>query len=141
MRFEILGRHGGWLFAALAVVLSASQISAFAGDQNMSVIAQASSGPIRCEIRRAGSEGAVQLTGVVSSLADVAGNARFLLTKSGPSGTSNINQGNDFTLAAGAEKHVSSVTINLRHGDRAVVELIATSAGCIACHAQARVEL
>ena len=107
----------------------------------MSVIAHASSGPLKCEIRKTGSEGSVHLTGVLSSLANVAGNARFMLTKSGPSGSSNINQGNAFNLAAGAETHISNVTINLRHGDHAVVELIATSGSDIACHAQAHLEL
>jgi curli production assembly/transport CsgH protein len=141
MRFKILDGHGGRLFAALAVALSASQISAFAGDQDMSVIAQASSGPIRCEIRKTVGEGSIHLTGVIFSSESIAGNARFLLTKSGPSGTSNINQGNDFKLAAGTEAYVSNVTINLRHGDHAVIELHATSGGGIACHAEALLEL
>jgi len=141
MRSRILGGYGGRLFAAFAVALPASQISALAGDQTMTVIARASSGPIRCEIRKTGGEASVHLTGVVFSSSAIRGNARFLLTKSGPSGTSNINQGNDFSLAAGAETHVSNVTINLRHGDHAVVELHATSGGGIVCHAQALLEL
>jgi hypothetical protein len=106
-------------------------------DQDMSVIARASSGPLACEIRKVGVGESVQLTGVVSSSAAVTGNARFLLTKSGPSGTSNVNQGNAFDLAAGAEMHVSHVTINLGREDHALVEFVATSSDGILCHATA----
>ncbi|MFA5958458.1 curli-like amyloid fiber formation chaperone CsgH [Hyphomicrobium sp.] len=107
----------------------------------MSVIVHASSGPLSCEIRKIGDEGSVHLTGVISSSAALTGNVRFLLAKSGPSGASNINQGNAFSLNAGAETYVSNVTINLRHGDHATVELVATSGGGIACHAQAILKL
>ncbi len=141
MRSRILGGNGGRFLAALVAALPASQTSAFAGDQKMSVIAHASSGPLICEIRRSGSEGSVHLTGVVFSSATLSGNVRFLLTKSGPSGTSNINQGNAFSLDAGAQTHVSNVTINLRHGDHAVVELVVTPNSGNACHAQALLEL
>jgi hypothetical protein len=117
------------------------QPSSFARDQDMSVIARASSGPLACEIRKVSVGEAVQLTGVVSSSAAVTGNARFLLTKSGPSGTSNINQGNAFDLAAGAEMHVSHVTINLGREDHALVEFVATSSDGILCHATANLKL
>jgi hypothetical protein len=110
-------------------------------DQDMSVIARASAGPLACEIRKASVGESVQLTSVVSSSAAVTGNARFLLTKSGPSGTSNINQGNAFDLAAGAEMHISHVAINLVREDHALVEFIATSSDGIVCHATADLKL
>jgi hypothetical protein len=130
--------------AALVIslgTLSTFQHSAFAGEQDMSVIAQASSGPLACEIRKVGTGEAVQLTGVVSSSAAVAGNARFVLTKSGPSGTSNVNQGGAFDLVAGAEIHVSHVTINLKPEDHALVEFVATSSDGTVCRATAHLEL
>ncbi len=130
--------------AAIVISLGALltlQPSSFAGEQDMSVIARASSGPLACEIRKVSVGESVQLTGVVSSSAAVTGNARFLLTKSGPSGTSNINQGNAFDLAAGAEINVSHVTINLGHEDHAAVEFLATSSDGIVCHATANLEL
>jgi hypothetical protein len=83
----------------------------------------------------------VQLTGVVSSSAAVAGNARFVLTKSGPSGTSNVNQGNAFELAAGAENSVGHVTINLGPADHASVEFVATSSDGVVCRATANLGL
>lgn len=121
-------------------MLLACPSSSFAEDQTMSVIARASAGPLACEIRKTSVGDQVQLTGVVSSSAAVTGNARFVLTKSGPSGASNVNQGNAFDLAAGAEIHVSHVTINLRHGDHATVEFVATSNDGLACHATANLE-
>ncbi len=141
MRSRILGGNCGRCFAAFVVALSAGEISAFAGDQNMSVIAHASSGPLSCEIRKIGNEGSVHLTGVIFSSAALSGNVRFLLAKSGPSGASNINQGNAFSLSAGTETYVSNVTINLRHGDHATVELGVTPNGGNVCHAHALLEL
>lgn len=137
---KVLMQRAAAIIAGLGL-LSAFQSSSFAEDQDMSVIARGSSGPLACEIRKAGTGESVELTGVVSSSAALTGNARFVLTKSGPSGTSNINQGNAFDLAAGAEVHVSHVTINLRHGDQAAVEFVATSSDGVACHATANLEL
>ena len=128
------------LLVSLCAVLT-FQHGAFAGEQDMSVIAQASSGPLACEIRKVEAGAAVQLTAVVSGSAAVAGNARFVLTKSGPSGTSNVNQGHPFDLAAGAEIDVNHVTINLGPEDRAVVEFIVTSNDGKVCHATANLEL
>jgi hypothetical protein len=116
------------------------QSNSFAGGQDMSVIAHASSGPLACEIRKAAAGDTVQLTGVVSSSVALSGRVRFVLTKSGPSGNSNISQGNSFDLAAGVEDHVSHVTINLQHKDHAVVEFIATSKDGVVCHATANLD-
>ena len=125
--------------AALGLFLG-FQPGSFAADQDMSVIARASSGPLGCEIRKSAVGDAVQLTGVVSSTVASSGQARFLLTKSGMSGNSNINQGNAFELAAGAESHVSHVTINLGHGDHAVIELVVTSKDGVTCRAAANLD-
>ena len=144
MSSRAIGKISVQFAAAIVASLGTTltfQASSFAEDQDMSVIARASAGPLACEIRKVSAGGSVQLTGVVSSSAAVAGNARFVLTKSGPSGTSNVNQGNAFDLAAGAEVHVSHVTINLGHNDHATVEFVATSNDGIACHATANLEL
>ena len=132
-------------WAATAIValgaLVACQPSSFAGDQDMSVIARESSGSLACEIRKTAVGDAVQLTGVVSSSVASSGQVHFRLTKSGTSGNSNINQNNAFELAAGAESHVSHVTINLGHEDHAVVEFVATSKDGATCRATANLDL
>ncbi len=107
----------------------------------MSVIARASAGSLACEIRKTAVGDAVQLTGVVSSSVAASGQVHFRLTKSGSSGNSNINQSNAFELAAGAESHVSHVTINLVHEDHAVVEFVATSKDGATCRATANLDL
>ncbi len=106
----------------------------------MAVLAHASSGPLQCEIHKTATGNSVELTGIVTSSSAIAGNFRFLVTKSGPSGSSNINQGNKFELAAGSQTHVGRVTINLEPDARAVVELIATSNDGIECRAKAPLE-
>ena len=144
MLFRTIDKIAIRFVAALIISLGTLltlQPSSFAMDQDMSVIARASAGPLACEIRKVGVGESVQLTGVVSSSAAVTGNARFLLTKSGPSGTSNVNQGNAFDLAAGAEMHVSHVTINLGSDDHALVEFVATSSDGNLCHATAALKL
>jgi len=132
-------------FLSAAIVLSGwlvmFQSGSFAGEvQDMDVIARAASGPLACEIRKAVIGEAVQLTGVVSSSVALSGQARFLLSKSGPSGASNINQGNAFDLVGGTETYVSHVTLNLRHEDRIVIEFIATPKDGVDCHATANLE-
>jgi len=127
----------GCLSAAMAAmsILFAFQVDVFAGDNDMSVVAHASSGPLVCEIRKTSAGDAVQLTGIVSSSVALSGQARFVLTKSGQTGNSNISQGKAFTLAAGADDHVSHVTIDLGHDDHAAVELLVTSQDGLTCRA------
>ncbi len=74
----------------------------------MTVVAHASSGPLQCEIRKIDAGNSVELTGIITSSAAVAGNFRFLVTKSGPSGSSNINQETSLTLRLD-HKHMSAV--------------------------------
>ncbi|MEI9925848.1 MAG: curli-like amyloid fiber formation chaperone CsgH [Bradyrhizobium sp.] len=105
----------------------------------MTVLAQASSGPLRCEIRESKTEGAVQLTGIVSSSVALSGRFQFSIVKSGTSGSSNINQGNPFAAEAGKEIYVGHVTINLGNDDRATIELSVSSDNGVECHANASI--
>jgi hypothetical protein len=125
--------------AVSAAFLFAAYGRAFAEDHDMTVLASASSGPLRCEIRRSGAEEEVQLTAVVSSSVALSGRFQFSIMKSGASGSSNINQGNQFTVDAGKEIYVGHVTINLGKDDRAMIELSASSNDGIDCRANASV--
>jgi hypothetical protein len=106
------------------------------GDQAMTVLAQASSGPLRCEIRKTQAGGAVELAGFVISSQPVAGQFRFVAMKSGPAGSSNVAQANTFDLAAGQEMQIAHMTIGLEPGSRVTIALSVTSAGA-ECHASA----
>jgi hypothetical protein len=133
--------NGSAVSATLLFVtcLFASYGRAFAQDHDMTVLAHASSGPLSCEIRSSETEGAVQLTGVVSSSVALSGRFQFSIMKSGASGSSNINQGNPFAVEAGKEIYVGHVTINLGHDDRATIELSASSNDGVECRANASI--
>lgn len=106
----------------------------------MTIIAQAASGPLRCEIHKSDESGAVQLTGVILSSAPLTGQCRFSVMKSGASGSSTINQGNQFSVETGGEFHVGRVTVNAGKGDHAVVEFFVTAASGENCHAKASID-
>lgn len=136
-RHEMTWRTFTATLATLTVGALFNSTHAYAEDQTVTVLAHASSGPLECEIHRADTGNSVELTGTIASSAAVSGTVRLLVTKSGPSGSSNINQGNKFDLAAGAQTHVGRVTINLEPDAQVIVELLATSNDGIECRAQA----
>ncbi len=122
-----------------AACVSANEDRALAQDHDMTVLAHASSGPLRCEIRESKTEGTVQLTGVVSSSVALSGRFRFSIIKSGASGSSNVNQANPFAVEAGKEIYVGHVTINLANDDRATIELSVSSDDGVDCRANASI--
>jgi hypothetical protein len=129
------------VLAASVAALTACCIPSFAKDegviQDTIVVARASSGALNCEIRKNEADGAVALTGFITSSTAIAGSFRFLVIKSGSSGSSNINQGQKFELAAGKDARAGQVKINLEHDAQVTVELIATSSDGIECRAKA----
>ncbi len=141
--FRRLGKASCGLVSALALSLLAlftSGGAAFAKDQDMTVLARASSGPISCEIRRNNAGALVELTGVISSSRAIAGNFRFTITKSGPSGSSNIQQANKFSVAADNELQVGHLSINIYGNARIAIRLFASSDDGIECQAEASLE-
>ncbi len=97
------------------------------------VLAHASSGPLRCEIRKNEVSDAVELTGVVTSSGAIAGKFSFTVTRSGHSGSSNIRQANKFELAADKESRIGQVRINLEPDANAAVELLVESDDGLQC--------
>jgi hypothetical protein len=126
----------GDLLKAL-VLVSVVSAGVSARSATMDVLAQASSGPLRCEIRKNEAEGSVELTGVIIASGALSGHFRFTVTRSGPSGSSNINQANTFDLVADREHQVGSVRINHDSASHAVVELVAGAGDAIECRARA----
>lgn len=126
--------------AGAAAVLSACCVPAFAEDQAMHVVARATSGPLQCEIRKNESNGAVELSGVVTSSRALSGHFRFTVTKSGPSGSSNVHQGNTFDLAADQERQIGQVTINRDRDAHVAIELFVGSNEGLECRAEATLQ-
>jgi hypothetical protein len=137
MAYAKLGKCGRVLSTLAAIAwLSAPGARAFARDHDMNVLAQASSGPWRCEIRKYEADGSVELTGYIMGPKAVAGHSRFTVTKSSPSGTSNINQANKFDLAADEESQVALVRINLEGAGQLSVELFVRTDDGVECRAK-----
>lgn len=120
-----------------ALTLLCAPAATLAEGPNMDVIAQSSSGPMRCEIRKSAGNKTVELTGVVASETATSGHFQYKVVKSGASGASNINQANKFTLAAGAQTQVGQVRINLDAGAHLTVEFEVTSDDGASCVARA----
>jgi hypothetical protein len=123
-----------------AAALSACCSQAFAEDRAMDVLARAISGPIQCEIRKHESNGAVELSGVITSSRALSGHFRFTVTKSGPSGSSNVHQGNNFDLAADQESQIGQVTINRDRDAHIAIELFVGSDQGLECRAAATLQ-
>lgn len=102
----------------------------------MSIVAQASSGPLRCEIHKIDHGDTTEFRGVLAGSSAVAGHFRFSVMRSGPSGTSNVNQANPFTLTPDSGAQVAHVTVNRDAASHVTIDFSATAGSGIACHAQ-----
>lgn len=66
---------------------------------------------LRCEIYQSHRGGSVVLEGVVFSSSAADGSYQFSVVKSGGGGSSNINQGGEFSVGAGGKSTVGSVSL------------------------------
>jgi hypothetical protein len=58
-------------------------------------------GPIRCEISTASADGMITLKAIVHADVAVSGSYRFRITGAGASGSSNVEQGGNFSIGQG----------------------------------------
>lgn len=130
-------RHFDAWTPALACVALALSVSPAAAEQLANVLTRASSGPLRCEIQRNDKDGVVELIGVAEGVRPLAGHSSFVLTKSGSSSSSNINQGQRFSIKTGEQAVVGRATVNLAPGSRVAIDLRLQSDDGLECHAQA----
>lgn len=83
-------------------------------------------GGLRCEIYQSHRGGGVVLEGVVFANGAADGSYQFNITKSGGGGSSNINQGGDFSLGSGGKTTVGSVSLG---GEGSYTASLRVSAG------------
>jgi len=102
--------------------------------------AQASSGPLHCEIQRTDKGDMVEFTGIAGSTRPIVGESSFVVTKSGPSGSSNMNQGQHFSVKADQQTVVGRATMNVDSGGHIAVDLRLQTDDGIECRAQASFE-
>lgn len=91
-----------------------------------SLAAPANADPIRCEIHVKERGNAIALEAVVLASKAAEGTYELHVTGSGTGGSSDIAQSGDFTVAAGAESSVGSVTLS-NDGTSYVARLAVTS--------------
>lgn len=72
---------------------------------------EAASDGIRCEIQVKSRSGGVTLEGIVHANAAVDGSYQLVITKSGGGGSSDINQGGEFSAAPGKETSLGTVVL------------------------------
>ena len=82
-------------------------------------------GALTCEIQIAKHNGDVELTGIVHAARATSGTYRFKVLNDGDGGSSTINQGGDFSLAAGESTVVGNTTLG--NADDMRVKLSVTS--------------
>ena len=103
-----------------------------AGALASTVTAEAGSGSIRCEIHANPSSGGVALEGIVYAKSAVQGSYTFRVSKSGGSGSSDINQSGDFSAAPGAPGSLGTVSLGGGGSYRARLE-VTTDGGSASC--------
>ncbi len=80
---------------------------------------------LRCEIYQSHRGGSTVLEGVVFSGSAVDGSYQFTVTKSGGGGSSNINQGGEFSVSAGGKSTVGTVALGGDGGYSATLRVTA----------------
>lgn len=87
---------------------------------------------LRCEIYQSQRWGSVVLEGVVYANGAVSGSYQFQVNKAGGGGSSNINQGGEFSVGAGGKSTVGSVSLAGDGGYSATLRVTADghSASC-----------
>lgn len=105
---------------------------ALAGLMAPSMDAGAAPGGLTCEIRMVKRGGDVALTGIVHAGKATHGTYRFKISQHGPGGDADINQGGDFSLAAGESEVVGEATLGSARGLKARLS-VETPNGATSC--------
>lgn len=111
------------------VIQRASAMSQVKKSTSGEVLTESSSGPLHCEIVTNTESRNLQLRGVVWSGNHAAGSYRFIVTKQGSSGTSNIAQSGLFDVGPQERRVVGMVVVNALAGDRYQARLSVQSNG------------
>lgn len=118
-------RFGRYGFALAAVGAGLAAAAASGTDS-----AEAGGG-LTCEIRASKSGSGVELTGVVRASQATSGSYRFSVAQSGSGGSSDIDQGGDFSLKAGEQQVVGEISLGKGSFDARLK--VSSSAGGTSC--------
>ncbi|HEY0145734.1 MAG TPA: curli-like amyloid fiber formation chaperone CsgH [Methylovirgula sp.] len=121
---------------ALAFIAAPLAAAPTGGD----VLAQAASGPLHCEIQKSQSGDMVRLVGIATGTQAIAGTSRFVMIKSGTSGSSNMAQSQHFVLKAQQQAVVGQATTNLDPGGHIAIDFGVRTDGGLVCNVRASLE-
>ena len=92
-------------------LIAGTGVLGFGAVMAVSEPAAAGGSGLSCEIHQSHRGGSVVLEGVVYSGSATDGSYQFTVTKSGGGGSSNINQGGEFSVSAGGRSSVGTVEL------------------------------
>jgi hypothetical protein len=121
-----------------ALTLLVAPLAAASTDNG--VLARAVSGPLSCEIQKSQSGDMVKLVGAVAGAQAMAGTSRFVMIKSGTSGSSNMAQSQHFALKAQQQAIVGEATTNLDPGGHIAIDFGVKTDGGLTCNVRASLE-
>jgi hypothetical protein len=125
------------VLAGFALMLITAPLAA---STDNGVLARAVSGPLRCEIQKSQSGDMVKLVGAVAGAQAIAGTSRFVMIKSGTSGSSNMAQSQHFALKAQQQAIVGEATTNLDPGGHIAIDFGVKTDGGLTCNVRASLE-
>ncbi len=97
---------------------------------------------IGCEIRAENFRGGVQLLGVALGHSPISGTYRFLVTKSGSSGSSAITQGGAFSVQPGQETMLGEISLDVdEHASYSAVLTLNWRGGTTSCKKQSSLDI
>lgn len=91
---------------------------------------------IECEIKSQASTSGMVFTGVIWATRKTVGDYKFMVSKHGPGGTSNVVQRGLFAVGANKSSVVGTVAVNAGAGDQVLARLTITSNGHEICTAE-----
>lgn len=125
------------LLLALAAFTAAAACSA--GAQTavpISPAAEANRSAVDCAILTSTTAHGVRFSAVAGADAPLAGSYEFVLTKSDRNGSSDINQGGEFNLSAGASQSLGEAELNLERRSSYHARLVLWDANGEVCRAE-----
>ena len=124
---------------ALACAFFVVSVQSPSAEQPSNALARSSSGPLRCEIQKNDKGDVIELIGLVASTRALSVSAHFGFVKSGASGSSDINQSQNFIGRADQQTIVGRAATDLGPGGHIAVDL-RVGAGSLECRARASLE-
>lgn len=127
-------------FAAIAAlsVLTACAAAAAHSQASPGALEAEHTGDVSCDLRFTPTRHTLRIEAFVRSASALAGEYDLVISKSGPSGTSDISQGGPFQTAEGADLALGASEFGIERGDRYRAQLVLRGENGVLCRAERR---